>query len=318
MPVEIACLALGGAALMALLSRYEVFEELYEFSRAHEDWELDEVFIAIPVLTLLLGLFAVNRLLQLRREIATRQKLELKLLDEVTTNRLTGLPNEQIFFSQIDSALISAGAFARGSIAVIRTNARFALKGASSSHHLTAIMAELVARCRSAVPAGTLLASMDNDTLMLFVPDDIRASQRLLDRLAALLAVPVSTGEGQVELSVRIGAAIIKGRSKAGAPWPAREDLHQALASALHVLEKTPALNRITVAFHDAAMEQREHDRKTLAARVEAILDADAFDCAFQPIITLANGATTGFGTAGALAARPWRSRLARHIRATD
>lgn len=59
---------------------YDAFERLYEFCRAHEDWELDEIFTAGAVLGFGGVVFAVRRILDLRSEIADRAKAERELI----------------------------------------------------------------------------------------------------------------------------------------------------------------------------------------------------------------------------------------------
>lgn len=71
------------AAVMAagtfLLIQFDAFDRVYEFSRAHEEWELDEYLLAIPVAVICLALYAFSRARQLeaaRRELAeTHDKL---------------------------------------------------------------------------------------------------------------------------------------------------------------------------------------------------------------------------------------------------
>ena len=71
--------ALAVVALSAaLLVRVDAFDLFYEYTRAHEHWELDEYVVALPVLALVLLVFAVLRVQDLRREVARRERAEAR------------------------------------------------------------------------------------------------------------------------------------------------------------------------------------------------------------------------------------------------
>ena len=57
----------------------DAFEWLYQFSRAHEDWELDEVVSASLTLVVALAWFSFRRWREARRETAAREKAEANL-----------------------------------------------------------------------------------------------------------------------------------------------------------------------------------------------------------------------------------------------
>jgi len=71
---------LAGAILYYLLASVEAFEWVYDYSRAHEDWDLDELILTIPVLLMVVSMFAYRRyrdLLRLsRRYKDARDKLQ--------------------------------------------------------------------------------------------------------------------------------------------------------------------------------------------------------------------------------------------------
>lgn len=68
------------AGLTGLLVRADTFESLYRLSREHEDWELDEiiiaVFSAIIVILVALSIFTSRNLRDLRSEILLRERFQ--------------------------------------------------------------------------------------------------------------------------------------------------------------------------------------------------------------------------------------------------
>ena len=51
----------AGAAIMAVFASFELVEKLYELTREHEDWELDEILTCIPALAIVATWFALRR-----------------------------------------------------------------------------------------------------------------------------------------------------------------------------------------------------------------------------------------------------------------
>ena len=51
----------AGAAIVAVFASFELVEALFEVTRAHEDWDLDEIIACIPALAIVATWFAVRR-----------------------------------------------------------------------------------------------------------------------------------------------------------------------------------------------------------------------------------------------------------------
>ncbi len=68
--------------------KYDMLENFYRFSRAHEDWEVDEWVAVVHVLALAFGIFAFRRWMENRRikKELTRKNNELeKTMSEIKT-----------------------------------------------------------------------------------------------------------------------------------------------------------------------------------------------------------------------------------------
>ena len=53
--------AVAGAAIVAVFASFELVESLFEITRAHEDWDLDEIIACIPALAIVATWFALRR-----------------------------------------------------------------------------------------------------------------------------------------------------------------------------------------------------------------------------------------------------------------
>jgi diguanylate cyclase (GGDEF)-like protein len=96
---------LAFVALATLFSSIDLFEWLYEFSRAHEDYELDDVFAAFMALPAILLIIVVRRLVDLKREMALRVNAQETARHLASVDPLTGLANRFQFFIDIKQTL---------------------------------------------------------------------------------------------------------------------------------------------------------------------------------------------------------------------
>ncbi|QJB55971.1 HAMP domain-containing sensor histidine kinase [Pseudodesulfovibrio sp. zrk46] len=93
--LQYATIFVGG---YALLSYFEAFETIYDFSRTHESYELDELFLTIPLLLLCAAIFAWRRVRDLRRQQAELQASKHKLTTAYThIEQLSRFREEFIF-----------------------------------------------------------------------------------------------------------------------------------------------------------------------------------------------------------------------------
>lgn len=75
-----AVVVVGTVVCMRML---DAFDSLYVFSRAHESWELDEFFAAVPGILVVMLFYSVRRSMELRTEIASRKEAEAQLRNEL-------------------------------------------------------------------------------------------------------------------------------------------------------------------------------------------------------------------------------------------
>ena len=80
----------------ALAINYNAFEQLYSFSRAHEELELDELFTLMMILSVALGVYSIRRVIELKKEVVQRKLSEEHVRQLAYFDSLTGLPNRAL------------------------------------------------------------------------------------------------------------------------------------------------------------------------------------------------------------------------------
>ncbi|QFT31769.1 Cyclic di-GMP phosphodiesterase Gmr [Labrenzia sp. THAF82] len=104
---EVAITLVGLAAMTLVLAELDAFERIYDFSRAHENYELDEILTALFASPVILLVFAFRRVRDLKKEIRRRVTAEAELRHLAQTDLLTGLPNRHFFFDTLRKHLNS-------------------------------------------------------------------------------------------------------------------------------------------------------------------------------------------------------------------
>ncbi|MDB1125494.1 diguanylate cyclase [Vibrio sp. kj40-1] len=94
-------LGIGIVLTLTLLSsafEIEFVESLFEFTRAHEDWELDEIIFSFIWVALISSIYGVRRVLDIKtvnKEVSQRAYYD----------SLTGLPNRSMALYQLEMSL---------------------------------------------------------------------------------------------------------------------------------------------------------------------------------------------------------------------
>lgn len=70
-----------GALLVSVMTQVDAWEWFYEFTRRHEEWELDELLLGVPVALLLMTVFTVRRMVELRQASDRLEESNRKLLE---------------------------------------------------------------------------------------------------------------------------------------------------------------------------------------------------------------------------------------------
>ena len=72
-----------------------MFERIHAFTRAHEEYELDEVICGLLIAPLFLAMFSYKRVRDPKREVAARRDAESAMRHLALTDPLTQLPNRR-------------------------------------------------------------------------------------------------------------------------------------------------------------------------------------------------------------------------------
>ena len=227
----------------------------------------------LPMVTLLAAGTLVRQLTgRLRRSEAT-------LRHDAGHDPLTGLPNRALFGERLADVLAESQP-----VAVVFIDLDHFKRVNDSLGHAVgdALLVAVAERLRRRADEHTLVARFGGDEFLALIrtSDWEPAARALLDAFNR----PFAVGEYEFGVSASLGVATAR----------AGEDAQAVLSHADAAVYHAKHEGRARSAVFDDSMRIAVSDRLHLENELRKALDAGALDVAYQPIVRLADGATTG------------------------
>ncbi|WP_380166736.1 EAL domain-containing protein [Jannaschia sp. R86511] len=204
------------------------------------------------------------------------------------TDGLTGLANRRLVEDRLAQVLAARPAREHLVGLVLLDLDHFKVVNDSLGHATgDALLVQVAARLRDAVPPGTTVARLGGDEFVVVV-DDARSVADLHlvgERLLAGLRAPFTTGHGQVVATASLGLAVADGDGGSAADLLREADL---------ALYRAKATGRDRVVRFDVGLRTRADARLATEAMLRSALAADRLRLRLQPVVDLADGAVTG------------------------
>lgn len=270
------------AGLAALFASIDLFEWLFEFSRTHEEHELDDVIAALLALPAILLIFSIRRIGDLRKEIKLRERAQDKARLLASIDPLTGLANRVQFFSELETRLkIAHGKKQRFALFHIdldrfkQINDRFGPVVGDN------VLKQVSTLLESRLDDGATLARISSDEFLLLQPYKKGAEiSNLANYLVNLLDRSFLDGGIEHTVTASVGIALNDG-------FPTSEDYgaERLLTNADIAMftAKTNGRNRFEI--YKPSMRKEFEERTILAEDLLKAFDRNEFEAYYQPIV---------------------------------
>jgi diguanylate cyclase (GGDEF)-like protein len=283
--ILIVAVAVGVFVLMGSLNSFEWF---YAVTRAHEEWQLDEIANAFVVTSVALAIMLFIRERRLAREVHRRMAAEAAASALARHDPLTGIANRRLFNERLQNNLIAAEMTQiQGAVLVLDLNRFKAVNDVYGHNAGDQLLVAVTDRIRPLVRAEDTFARLGGDEFGLALSNVDRESvARLVNRLSAALEGPFDLDGIHVEIGASIGVAFFPEDAKSAETLIQHADLamYRAKAESTH-----------GHAFFDRALDEAMRDRGTLEADLRQAIGTDAIVPFYQPLVNLADGRITGF-----------------------
>ncbi|WP_167740392.1 putative bifunctional diguanylate cyclase/phosphodiesterase [Parasedimentitalea huanghaiensis] len=272
----------------SISAEYELLEAFYEASRAHEDWELDE--LAILVLNLTVGLiwFLIVRSRQLSRAVKERDKAEKAAQKIARHDALTGLANRRAFSDHIENLKLSETTTEKSIMVMMLDLDRFKavndLHGHASGDY---VLTETAKRITDVMGDGDFAARLGGDefAITLAPGSTVERAERIARRLLTAIAKPVNNEGTKIPLGASIGVSrIVLGQG-----------VSIALQLADQALYTAKKAGRGQFAWYNVEMDESAKERQQLEQDLRLTVRNEAIIPYFQPVFCMATGKLCGF-----------------------
>lgn len=224
------------------------------------------------------------------RDVSEAVDFERRLWESAHYDGLTGLPNRELFLSELDQVLASTADRHEHDIpAVLFIDLdRFKVVNDAWGHAAGDELLKLVtARLQNAVREGDLLARFGGDefVVMATADDDPRELVTLGRRIIRELENPFRLGDHVTYVGASVGLAL------ADEPGVCANDLVSHADVAMYAAKSG---GRGRVAIFDAAMRDKVRSRHRLHTELRHALDNDELQVHYQPIVNVISGEFEG------------------------
>jgi diguanylate cyclase (GGDEF)-like protein len=222
------------------------------------------------------------------RDVSERRGLERALVEQLTHDALTGLPNRRRILETLDEATLAARQDGR-TLAVLvfdvdafrKVNSGYGWSGGDD------VLRECVTRLSCVLRAGDTLARQGGNEFIVVQKHSGRAAAAALaDSLLGCLRQPFVLGGQQVFLSASVGIAMLP----AAASCPSPELLQMAQLAMSGARADGPGQMR----FHSAEMAQAIRERVELEALLRHAIERNQLTLQYQPRVRASDGGMIG------------------------
>ncbi len=221
-------------------------------------------------------------------DVTERQRLHQRLRHQARHDPLTQLPNRMLFFDQLYDVFDAGEPGDRIGLCYLDLDGFKAVNDSLGHDIGDELLLRLANRLHERLaPVGHLVARIGGDEFVILVADCHGPSDALVvaESVMHLVREPVEIGGHQLRMTASIGVVEqpLDGTDAASLMKAADVTLYQA---------KSGGKNRWEL--FDAARDEREITRHTIAATMPSGLANGEFVIAYQPIVELATGRTSG------------------------
>ncbi|WP_299420210.1 bifunctional diguanylate cyclase/phosphodiesterase [uncultured Shimia sp.] len=278
---------LTALVLFPILGEYEVFEAFYEYSRAHEDWELDELALLVTLLTVALLFSVLFQASHLRRMAREREAMRKSAAANARHDPLTGVLNRRAFKEV-------AGGLARSQISddapryiALMDLDKFNPVNSLHGHEVgDATLQEVAERLKLEAGAGGTVARLGGDEYAVLLSAKVNAVQaeRAAQRLVHEIAQPFYFGDTAVFIGASVGLVALRHG----------DDISEVMRRADKAMGMAKTQGRGRFTWYDADLDRQAMDREAIAADLRDAIAHEQVVPWFQPIVDIDENRVSG------------------------
>ena len=269
-----------------IMAEMELFERFHEFSRAHENWDLDEFALLILNLTLALLVSTIYQSRQLKKLAKEREFEHQRAETNARNDPLTGLPNRRAFSSELEKTSDLLCESEHRFIAMIDLD-RFKPVNDMQGHAVGDATLKGVATRLTEILGDAIVARLGGDEFAVIYGSSYNAArvESSAHQVIRQLAQSFDIEGAQVFIGCSIGLT----------QWDSGTPSDVVLSRADKALYLAKSQGRGQFAWYDVELDQRSKDRAEIELELRSAIERCEIKPWFQPYVDIASGRVIGF-----------------------
>lgn len=256
----------------------------------------DSALVNALLLNIALIIFGWRRYADLQKEIEHRREAEERAKRLSQIDPLTGCFNRRCATEKLIEAILAVGKGRHATGFVMIDLDGFKEINDNNGHQTgDEVLLAIAARLKQLAPAGAHVARLGGDEFAVILPfedDDHDRVEQWASRMVAMVAQPIDTEIGEIEVTISAGIAVHEGAQPPDrAESAARKLMHRADLAMYHA--KKQGRNRYC--WFDKAMEVEARVRREMESAIRNGLERGEFTPHYEQQIDLETGQLVGF-----------------------
>ncbi len=270
-----------------ILAEMELFERFYYYSRAHEDWDLDELGMLVINLSIALIFSAIYQSRRLKKLVHEREYQRKRAEKNARHDPLTGLMNRRAFETKLEVAGQHLSEADECFIAMVDLDKFKPVNDLYGHAAGDATLRAAAQRLQAEVGEAGAIARLGGDEFAVIFERGLDATQveRIARRLLHTMTQPFDHDGAQIHIGCSIGLM----------NWSADISGTEALRRADKSLYDAKTQGRNRFAWYDAELDRQSHERAEIQADLKLAIAKDEIEAWFQPIIQIETKTLIGF-----------------------
>jgi EAL domain-containing protein (putative c-di-GMP-specific phosphodiesterase class I)/GGDEF domain-containing protein len=269
-----------------LLRAADAFEEVYEFSRRYEGYQIDELILTIPIANFVLLVVAHRRGLALKKEMKSRLTAQQRLVELSSIDAVTGLSNAVDALQRTDEECSKPNS--SGTFLLFNLMGHEAVTRKFGMERGQAVLQAAGKRLAQTVPTDAIVGRIDSGLFSVFLPQVTWGET--LDAEIALIRQAFSREIKTGEINVKLDLS----SSSAEAPVDGIDGKSLYRKAAVAMTQPIPGRSEVNCRYNES-MEGVWLGYFDLLSQLKKAIEKDEIYCAFQPVVDLSTGRVTRF-----------------------
>ena len=283
------CVLIISVGAFVTAADMQLFETVYQYTRDHEEWDLDEYFSLTLILPIVLPLLLYRANRQLRSALAAKDVAEARANHTALHDHLTGLPNRRHFrglISDINNAELRGRSARRITVMMIDLDHFKPINDLRGHDVGDRLLVEVAQRLQRLVGDKGEVMRLGGDEFVGVFHDlaDETADQEMAQAVLDRVARPFEVLSFHLTISCSIGIAH-------WLPGMTEADLLRRADQAMYL---SKAAGRASASLYSDALGARLHDEAALQSDLRQAVAENAIVPYYQPIYDLKSRRLSG------------------------